>query len=106
MTQASTLIASAAVIALTLGVTSRADVPTESEPTLPLGTMIIAADDTQPTAGQIDNSEGSAKMGEESGTQEGPDLAATPENDTRKVDQPARRNLTTGGNAGDQDGAR
>ena len=104
MTQSSTLIASAAVIALTLGVTSRADLPTGNEPALPLGTMIIAADEAQPAAGQAEGGEASAKMGEELGTQEGPDLDATPENNTNRVDQPARRNPTTGATS-DQNGA-
>ena len=43
--------------------------------------------------------EDSAKMGKEEGTHAGPDQGATPENDTQKIDQPARRNPTTGGDA-------
>jgi hypothetical protein len=106
MTQANTLIASAAVIALTLGITSRADTPTETETPLPLGSMIIAAgDDAAPAAKTEDNAEDSAKMGEEEGTHEGANLGATPENDTDKIDQPARRNPTTGASAADQTGA-
>jgi hypothetical protein len=112
MTHANTLIASAAVIALTLGITSRADTPTETETPLPLGSMIIAAGDDAATAGQSedtgqseDNAEDSAKMGEEEGTHEGANLGATPENDTDKIDQPARRNPTTGASAADQTGA-
>jgi hypothetical protein len=35
-------------------------------------------------------------MGKESGTHEGSDLGATPESDTNKIDQPARRNPTSG----------
>ena len=37
--------------------------------------------------------EGSAKMGKEEGTQTGPNQGATPENDTQKIDQPARKNI-------------
>ena len=100
MTKTSTLIASAAVIALTLGVTSRADVPTKKESILPPGAIIVAADEAQP-----ENTQGSAKMGEEAGTQEGTDIGAVPENDTKKVDQPDRRNPTTGATASDQNAA-
>jgi hypothetical protein len=100
MTKTSTLIASAAVIALTLGVTSRADVSTEKESILPPGAIIVAADEAQP-----ENTQGSAKMGEEAGTQQGTDLGAVPENDTKKVDQPDRRNPTTGATASDQNAA-
>ena len=100
MTKTSTLIASAAVIALTLGVTSRADVPTEKELILPPGAIIVAADEAQP-----ENTQGSAKMGEEAGTQQGTDIGVVTENDTKKVDQPDRRNPTTGATASDQNAA-
>ena len=39
-------------------------------------------------------------MGKEEGTHEGEDLGATPENDTAKIDQPARRNPTTDNSSG------
>jgi len=42
------------------------------------------------------NAEGSAKMGKEEGTQTEPGHGAPPESDTSKVDQPERRNPTTG----------
>ena len=105
MTKTSTLIASAAVIALTLGVTSRADVPTKKELILPPGAIIVAADQDQPATDQGENSQGSAKMGEESGTQEGADIGGTSESDTKKVDQPDRRNPPTGATASDQNPA-
>jgi hypothetical protein len=93
MKQANMLIASAAVIALTLGVTSRADPSKESEPSLPLGSFIIAADESQAdTAG---NDHGSAKIGEESGTQNGAG-SPTLENDTGKIDQSAGGNPPAG----------
>ena len=93
MKQANMLVASAAVIALTLGVTSRADSVKENETPLPPGSFIVAADESQPDAATDD--QGSAKMGEESATQSGA-VGETPENDTNKIDQPARRNPTTG----------
>jgi len=84
MKQTQTLIASAAVIALTLGVTSRADPSKESEPPLPLGSFIIAADESQADA--AGNNQGSAKMGEESGTQNGAGDSSA-ENNAGKADQ-------------------
>jgi hypothetical protein len=42
------------------------------------------------------NAEESAKMGKEEGTHTEPGHGAPPESDTSKVDQPARRNPTTG----------
>ena len=42
------------------------------------------------------NAEGSAKMGKEEGTHTEPGHGAPPESDTSKVDQPERRNPTTG----------
>jgi hypothetical protein len=94
-------LASAAVIALSLVVTSRADIATDdNDLLLPLGSIVLAADGA-PAAGQTEESaEDSAKMGKESGTHEGSDLGATPESDTNKVDQPARRNPTTGDSSG------
>lgn len=102
MTHTGTMLASAAVIALTVGITSRADLRTEPAAPPPLDHMIIATDDTAPQAGQTnDDAEDSAKMGKEEGTHEGAHLGATPENDTDKIDQPARRNPTTGNTSGD-----
>jgi hypothetical protein len=102
MTQSTTWLASAAVIALTLGVTSRADVPMEKELPLPPGSIIIAANEA---AGQTeDNAEESAKMGKEAGTHEGAGQGATPESDSAKMDQPARRGAATGDGSGDYNG--
>jgi hypothetical protein len=105
MTQAnSTLVASAAVIALTLGVTGQTTAPRDAPP-LSSSDITVAADDTAPAAGQTEESaEDSAKMGKEEGTHEGDNLGATPEDDTAKIDQPARRNPTTG-NTGDTNGS-
>src|SRR6187455_1118893 len=54
--------------------------------------VVIAAEDAAP---DDEGGTGSAKMGEDEGTQSG-DQGATKENDTQKVDQPPRRNTTTG----------
>jgi hypothetical protein len=94
MTRSRTWLASAAVIALTVGVTSRADLSMEPEWPRPPGSVIIAADDSAAAAGRAEESaEHSAKMGKEEGTHEGAPLGA--ESDTNKIDQPARRNPTT-----------
>jgi hypothetical protein len=61
--------------------------------------IVVAAEDALPSADEGDA--GSAKMGEGQGTHEGADQGATPENDTSKIDQPARRNPTTGNSSGD-----
>jgi hypothetical protein len=103
MTHANVLIASAAVIALTLGVTGETTAPRDAPP-LSTSDITVAMDDTAPAPGQTEeNAEDSAKMGKEEGTHEGANLGATPENDTAKIDQPARRNPTTG-NTGDTNG--
>jgi len=58
---------------------------------VPEGSVIGPEDAAPDDAGGT----GSAKMGEGEGTQSG-DQGATKENDTQKVDQPPRRNPTTG----------
>lgn len=72
--------ATAATMAAELGALTQTDI-------------VIAADDS---------AKGSGKMGEDAGTQSG-DEAATPESDTQKIDQPARRDPTTGAESGDDD---
>jgi hypothetical protein len=105
MTRSGTWLASAAVIALTVGVTSRADLPTKHELPLPQGSIIIAAEDTAAGVGQKDETaEDLAKMGTEEGTHQGAHLGETPESDTSKVDQPARRNPTSDNTSGDYNG--
>jgi hypothetical protein len=96
MTQANTLVASAAVIALTLGIGGQTPTPVQQEQPLSTGDILVVTNKAAPQAGQADESaEESAKMGKDSGTHEGDNLGATPENDTAKIDQPARRNPTT-----------
>ena len=51
---------------------------------------------TRLEAGKKKSTEGSAKMGKEEGTHTEPGHGAPPESDTSKVDQPERRNTTTG----------
>jgi hypothetical protein len=75
---------------------------------LPLACAALAADATTATtkpdcekAGGMWNDQSgecaqdSAKMGKEEGTHEGANLGATPENETKKVDQPPRSNPTS-----------
>ena len=102
MTRSGTWLASAAVIALTIGVTSRADMPTEHELPLPPGSMIVAAEDTTAGVGQTEESaEDSAKMGKEDGAQEGAQLGETPKTDTDN--QPPREDKTAGDSSGQTD---
>ena len=79
----SRLILTAALAALMLGASSFAATAAERAPAK--DGIVLAADDS---------AKGSGKMGEDSGTQSG-DEATTPENDTQKIDQPARANPTT-----------
>ena len=51
---------------------------------------------TRLEAGKKKSTEGSAKMGKEEGTHTEPGHGTPPESDTSKVDQPERRNTTTG----------
>jgi hypothetical protein len=60
----------------------------------PAENLTLAADDTQ--AGAKTDETDSAKMGKEEGTHTGANQGAKPENDTDKVEQPERRNPTTG----------
>ena len=104
MTQGRTSIASAAVIALTFGIGGQTLTPVQKEKPLSTGDILIVTNDTAPQAGQTeDRADESAKMGKEEGTQEGEGLGATPENDTAKIDQPARQNPPSG-TAGDYNG--
>ena len=61
----------------------------------PMEDIVLAADESQ-SAGAKTGETDSAKMGKEEGTHTGATQGAKPENDTQKVDQPERRNTTTG----------
>jgi hypothetical protein len=91
MTRSGPWLASAALIALTIGITSRVDLPTETQRPLPPGSFTVAAGDTAAEAGQTEQS--------------GANLGATSERDTSKIDQPARRNPTTDNGPGDSSGS-
>jgi hypothetical protein len=63
--------------------------------------IVIAAEETAPS-GRVQTDEDasnskSAKMGKDEGTQTGgANQSTTPESDTQKIDQPPRKNPTTG----------
>jgi hypothetical protein len=105
MLQTNTLLAGAAVVALTLGVTGQIKGIPDRETLLSKSDIVVVIDDTAPTAGQTEgNAEESAKMGKEEGTNRGTDVGATPESDTKKIEQPPRQNPTTSGGAMDNKG--
>jgi hypothetical protein len=103
MARLSGVMLGAALAAVTFGVTAQA-AEIDRGTSLSNSNIVIAADDAAPDAAQAapaaEGAQGSGKMGEESGTHTGPNQGSPPENDTDKVDQPARRDPTTGG-AGD-----
>jgi hypothetical protein len=102
MTQARALLASAAAIALTFGVTGQTMSPVETEKPLSTNDILIVTNDTAAEPGQTDEgTEGSAKMGQQDGTQQADNLGAAPESDTAKIDQSAP---TTGTDSDAQSG--
>jgi hypothetical protein len=98
MTHARRFLASAAVIALTLGITGQTMAPVETEKPLSTNDILVVTNDTDSSPGQTSAQE-SAKMGQQNGTQQGDDLGAVPPSDTAKIDQPPRQNPTTGENS-------
>lgn len=54
------------------------------------------SDNTENSGNTENNAEDSAKIGKEERIHTGPNQGATPENDTQKVEQPERRDPTTG----------
>ena len=88
MTEARKLMTGLAA-ALALGITGAGAVA------CPMENVVLAADESQPAGAKTDETD-SAKMGKEEGTHTGDNQGAKPENDTQKVDQPERRNTTTG----------
>jgi hypothetical protein len=99
------LILAAAVAALTLGIADRVETPVETMAPLSESDILVVTNDAAPAGAQSkdsgapteDNAQDSAKMGKDEGTHTGADQGATPENDTKKVEQPDRRNPTSGG---------
>ena len=61
------------------------------------GGVVVAADDASPAGTQTGGDPGSAKMGTEEGTHTGANQGNKPASDTKKIDQPPRRDPTTGG---------
>ena len=104
MTQAKVLLFGL-VAGLTLGVMCHGTARAAQVPSLANGNIVMAGDQAQPNTENSseedpeNSGEDSAKMGKDEGTHTGPNQGATPENDTQKVDQAARRNPTTGGDA-------
>ena len=94
MTHARRFLASAAVIALTLGITGQTMAPVETEEPLSTNDILVVTNDAGSSPGQT-NAQESAKMGQENGTQQGDDLGAVPQSDTAKIDP----DPTTGGNS-------
>ena len=104
MLQTNTLLAGAAVVALTLGVTGQIQATPDREKPLSKSDIIVVTNDAAPTAGQTEeNAQESAKMGKEEGTHQGTQVGATFESDTLKVEQPQRQNPTTSERAKDTD---
>ena len=107
------LVLTASVGALIFGVAGYAAAASEQHDVIAKHRIVVAADDS--TAGDDSgaaddsaagddesDSDGSAKMGQDEGTHVGEDQGSAPENDTDKIDQPARRNPTTS-NAPDEE---
>ena len=105
MLQTNTLLAGAAVVALTLGVTGQIQAIPDREKPLAKSDIMVVTNDTAPTAGQEENSEELAKMGKEEGTHQGTEMGATSERDTQKVEQPQRQNSTVSERAKGTDNA-
>jgi hypothetical protein len=107
------LVLTASVGALIFGVAGYVAAASEQHDVIAKHRIVVAADDSAAgddsgaadgsAAGDDDaNSDGSAKMGQDEGTYVGEDQGSAPENDTDKIDQPARRNPTTS-NAPDEE---
>jgi hypothetical protein len=96
-----TLVAAVAALVIMTGGPSRADCASQSE-----ANLVTAQNATEGVPGTEESTKDSAKMGEEEGTHTGSTMGATGEDDTDKIDQPARTNPTTGavgGSMGDAD---
>jgi hypothetical protein len=83
MTQANTLVASATVIALTLGIGGQTPTPVQQEQPLSTDDILVVTNEAAPQAGQTDESaEDSAKMGKQEGTQGGESQGDVPKSKT------------------------
>lgn len=96
MTHLKAWLSSAAVAGLVFGLNLPDPNLAGGRAPLPHDITVVAANETQGTDHQVqsdENADKSAKMGKESGTHSS-DEGATPENDTKKIDQPPRQNPT------------
>ena len=104
MLQTNTLLAGAAVVALTLGVTGQIQATPDREKPLSKSDIIVVTNDARRLPGRRRKTlRSSAKMGKEEGTHQGTQVGATFESDTLKVEQPQRQNPTTSERAKDTD---
>lgn len=83
-------LSTAAVATLALGIMGAKPAPIDTAPALSHSDILLAAGDSATG----DNPDESAKMGKESGTHSGEE-ADTSESETKKVDQPERRDPVT-----------
>ena len=109
------LVLTASVGALIFGVAGYAAAASGQHGAIAKHRIVVAADDSaagddsgaadDSAAGDDDSdSDGSAKMGQDEGTHVGEDQGSASENDTNKIDQPARRNPTTSNAPDEEDG--
>jgi len=87
MTRSATWFASAAVLALTAGITSPADVSPEFDRPLPPGSFLMAENAAGDVGQPEENAEESAKMGKEEGSHEAAQPTSPPKSDSDKMDQ-------------------
>jgi hypothetical protein len=86
MTQANTLIAGAAAIALSLGVAGQGTIPKELQ--IPLGNkdIVIVKDEARPSLGQTDETiKQSAEMGRADGVQNGERQGEAPKSQSERM---------------------
>jgi hypothetical protein len=89
------LIMAAALAALTFGITDEMTPVPRETPLADSDIVIVKNEAAQPSAQTEESEVDSAKMGKEEGVQTGADQGDKAENDTQKIEQPARRNETT-----------
>ena len=90
------LVAAVALVPMGHGARAASPMPSWSD-----GEILVAGETEMGGANTDENAQDSAKMGKDEGTHSGPNQGATPESDTKKVDQPERRDPTTGGDSDD-----
>ena len=101
MAQVRMILVSVAAATLTLGIGGKDQTPVDHQKSLSTSDIVFATNDgaTNPTQNSQgneatdENTKGSAKMGEEDGSQSGANQNP-PKNDSQKIDQAARKNPT------------